>query len=406
MQHCMDLMNFLFNHYESKKGVLRIFDCLNSIWGIEDIDIRSFLNTIDCGEINVEYWYQEWKKSFENIKLSIIIPTYNSHEFIQGTLRDLYKLIGNNTDIVEVILTDDNSTNPYYSYLLKEFPTLKILNNQETVRMGKNRNRGLNIAKGKWVTFLDHDDQLTQEAIWDILTGNFEDNVNIIRGLNRNACGVGSTEYYDYTCIELLHGVFYRREFLRRHHIEFSPLLNTSEDSFFNRRAFSISTIYYLKGSIIDKNAVYYKWRIHESSTMHKLYNGRDYTEEFYPEYVKACILAFDTELIPEKARILNFIFLLYHAEHYLNIWEQSTNFRKANIKILCGILLTLQDRYNIGYSVDKFMQQYREDYEKYFANDIAYFNVTEFRFTKLCFEIIQSIIDEQKKYLKELLLR
>lgn len=412
INECISLSNHLYELCDggdvSIKAIFRIFDCYDHIWGIENVDISTFLNPAGVMvDDNIKLWYNEWKKTFDNIKLSIIIPIYNSHEYIQSTLKDLYNLICDHLDIVEVILTDDNSSDPYYSYLLKEFPFIHILSNPETVRMGKNRNRGLNVAKGKWITFLDHDDRFFPEAIQDILSEQYNDTVNIIRGYNRNVCELGSKETYDYTCIELLHGVFYRREFLKKYNIEFSPFLNTSEDSFFNRRAFAISSIYYGENSIVDKHIPYYDWKIHDKSTMHQLYNGREYTEEFYPEYVKACILAFDTEVLPEKSRILNFIFLIRHAEYFLPIWKASSkNFRKANIKILCGILITLQDRYNIGKDIQTFMNQYKEDFEKHFGNDISYFGDLKFYFTHICFDIIENIDDDQRNYLKNLLLK
>lgn len=99
------------------------------------------------------------------VNLSIIIPHYNDFDTIQEILSLDY------TDDVEVILVDDNSNDFdskfVYPNNIKNFKLIK--NNSDNKGAGACRNIGLKIAKGKWVTFVDSD---------DILTNNYYEKLN------------------------------------------------------------------------------------------------------------------------------------------------------------------------------------------------------------------------------------
>ncbi|MDY6902704.1 MAG: glycosyltransferase family 2 protein [Cyanobacteriota bacterium] len=89
-----------------------------------------------------------------NILLSIIIPTYNRPHFLPRAVKSALQ---QTMEEVEVIVVDDGSDEPVS---LIEHPRLKV------IRLAKNsgnavaRNVGLKAAKGRYVTYLDDDDQL------------------------------------------------------------------------------------------------------------------------------------------------------------------------------------------------------------------------------------------------------
>ena len=414
----------LFNFYQdyilwlklfddNTKLIDRIFDSLNRIFGIEYMDKKDVIQLFKkiC-KVEIDFLLEKYIGWYNNRNipyLSIIIPTYNSHEYIKHTLDALYDNIGNNIDDIEVIITDDNSNNPYYSYLLKDHKNLKILNNITNVRMGMNRNRGLNIATGKWVTFLDHDDILEKKAIDDIMSKKYDkDYVNIIRGLTRNIVDDDSTNNNDYTCIELIHGTFYRRDFLNKNNIKFSDKIITSEDSYFNRKAFITSAFCYGEESIVDVDDVYYYWNIHNESTMHKLYNDRQYEEEFYQEYVTAILLAYkDDNNIPEELRLSSYIRLIYHAEYYFNLWESgSKNYRRSNLKILCSLLLILEEKYNVNKNnLSKWISNNYEYYLKYFPIEVEFFIIDGiYKYCNECYKLLDTLPYSKKKELRGIL--
>ena len=90
-------------------------------------------------------------------KISVIIPVYNVekyiHECIDSIIRQTYKNI-------EIICIDDGSSDKSYD-ILKEYASKDnrfILLQQENKGAGTARNKGLEIATGDFISFLDADD--------------------------------------------------------------------------------------------------------------------------------------------------------------------------------------------------------------------------------------------------------
>ena len=91
------------------------------------------------------------------MKLSIIIPYFNTKEYTDELLAVLDKQI---TDEVEVILVDDGSTEPYkppYSWL----KVIRTRNGGQS----KARNRGLKEAQGEYIQFIDSDDMVAENFV-------------------------------------------------------------------------------------------------------------------------------------------------------------------------------------------------------------------------------------------------
>lgn len=92
------------------------------------------------------------------IKLSIIIPCYNAEPYIHELLECLDKQM---TDEVEVILIDDGSKTPLKT---KEYSWLKAYR-QKNKGVSKARNRGIELAKGGLIWFIDADDLISGNAL-------------------------------------------------------------------------------------------------------------------------------------------------------------------------------------------------------------------------------------------------
>lgn len=97
----------------------------------------------------------------ENVVLSIIIPTYNRNEYIVKLLDVLHNQIKNN---VEVIVIDDHSDIPLEKTWFKY-----IYLNENSGGASVPRNIGLDIAKGKYICFVDADDMVSNDYIATIL---------------------------------------------------------------------------------------------------------------------------------------------------------------------------------------------------------------------------------------------
>ena len=92
----------------------------------------------------------------ENIKFSIIIPTYNSEKYIENCLEKILKQTYKN---IEIIVVDDCSTDDTVK-VLEKYENIKIYKTKENSRQGAARNIGLEHVKGDYILFIDSDDSL------------------------------------------------------------------------------------------------------------------------------------------------------------------------------------------------------------------------------------------------------
>ena len=105
--------------------------------------------------------------STNEMLLSIIIPTYNRNEYIVKLLDKLHSQIQNN---VEVIVVDDHSDIPLKNSWFKY-----IYLDENSGGASIPRNKGLDIAKGKYIAFIDSDDLVSDDYIETILEKTKED---------------------------------------------------------------------------------------------------------------------------------------------------------------------------------------------------------------------------------------
>lgn len=92
-------------------------------------------------------------------KISVIIPFYNSKNFIIRALRSVIKQSYRN---IEIILVNDKSTDGSYE-LVKKYKKIdsriKIISTKKNSRtVSKPRNLGIKISSGEYIAFLDADD--------------------------------------------------------------------------------------------------------------------------------------------------------------------------------------------------------------------------------------------------------
>ncbi|MBX3165251.1 MAG: glycosyltransferase family 2 protein [Bacteroidetes bacterium] len=96
--------------------------------------------------------------------VSVIIPCYNVSQYIQECI---HSVINQTYKSIEIICIDNNSTDTTWNVLLelqKQYPQL-ILEKELKPGACAARNKGLSIAKGEWIQFLDADDLLLPNKI-------------------------------------------------------------------------------------------------------------------------------------------------------------------------------------------------------------------------------------------------
>ena len=101
-------------------------------------------------------------------KVSIIVPVYNEEEYVSTCLDSL---INQTLDDIEIILIDDSSTDNSLNILLdyaKKYPNIKVYHNEKNIGQGASRNRGLSLATGEYIGFVDSDDYIRNTMYEDM----------------------------------------------------------------------------------------------------------------------------------------------------------------------------------------------------------------------------------------------
>ena len=95
------------------------------------------------------------------IKLSIIIPMYNTEPYIDSLLKALAPQL---TPEVELIVVDDGSNFPF----LPPYPSIKVFRPDKNKGVSAARNTGLKKAKGQYIVFVDSDDLVSEDYVSQI----------------------------------------------------------------------------------------------------------------------------------------------------------------------------------------------------------------------------------------------
>lgn len=99
------------------------------------------------------------------MNISIITPIYNGNKYLNKYLENISKASAKITEIEVIWINDSPEIKiEYNKELIKNF-TLKIIENNENLGIHKSRCAGLKEAKGKYILFLDQDDEITEDAL-------------------------------------------------------------------------------------------------------------------------------------------------------------------------------------------------------------------------------------------------
>lgn len=137
-----------------------------------------------------------------NILLSIIMPIYNTKEYLNESLNSI---INQSNPNFELILIDDGSTDDSLQYAENILSTTSIcykLIKKKNGGVSSARNKGIDLATGKYVLFLDSDDIINLDLVKEIESKQLEGKYDLIAfGYNKVSNNKVIWEYrqqYDY----------------------------------------------------------------------------------------------------------------------------------------------------------------------------------------------------------------
>jgi glycosyltransferase involved in cell wall biosynthesis len=111
------------------------------------------------------------------VEISVILPVYNSENYIKECLDSL---LSQTFKDIEILCIDDGSTDGSLNILkdIEKTDSRITVITQENMGVAKTRNNGLNLVKGNYVYFMDSDDCLDKNAfkkLHDNITSNRSD---------------------------------------------------------------------------------------------------------------------------------------------------------------------------------------------------------------------------------------
>jgi glycosyltransferase involved in cell wall biosynthesis len=194
----------------------------------------------------------------KNIIISIIIPTYNVEDYLERCLDSI--LNQNISDDIELICINDGSTDNSLLILenyKRDYPFITLIN-QTNIGLGATRNKGMKMATGKYLMFVDSDDWLELDCFSSLiayakdLDSDFIEFESLVRNKEGELVKNHNTfnqEYTDYALENYLQKTnnllitawskLWNREFIIKNHIYFEE--NTRwEDIEFSHAAFNL----------------------------------------------------------------------------------------------------------------------------------------------------------------------
>ena len=201
--------------------------------------------------------------------LSIVVPVYNGSAFLP---RCLESLIGQTYRDIEIICVDDGSSDDSLEVLRQyadQDSRIKVIH-QENAGVSAARNRGLDVATGEYVTFVDADDWVEQWGYESVVL-DFASEVDIVcygsvlegemtqefrteceKFLSIPVCAdFSATQFCQKPVNACIWNKMWRRRVIEAHHVRFPEGLKYSEDEcFFYCSLAGINKIRYVKDAI------------------------------------------------------------------------------------------------------------------------------------------------------------
>ena len=194
--------------------------------------------------------------------LSIIIPMYNSEETIEEVIHSVQKQTLKDLEIICIDDGSDDSSYEIVNRLLCSDKRIRLFT-QKNIGAGATRNKGIQLAKGEYVIFLDADDYyIDVTALEEMVKQSNLNNVNIC-GSYRKTLSDGKircVDLYEGAAIPAegrmmefsefqqdyhYHGFLFRRKFLLENNIVF-PEYIWYEDPVFFLKAMVIAKVFYV----------------------------------------------------------------------------------------------------------------------------------------------------------------
>ena len=104
------------------------------------------------------------------MKVSVIIPVYNVEKYVEECLRSVMNQTLKDIEIICIEDAGADSSKDIIKRLMGEDSRISLFVNEENMGLASVRNLGMEKAKGEYIYFLDSDDMIKKEALYELYT--------------------------------------------------------------------------------------------------------------------------------------------------------------------------------------------------------------------------------------------
>ena len=98
-------------------------------------------------------------------KVTAVIVNWNDKDVIVECIQSI---LDQNRNKIDIIISDNGSKDDSVEFIRKRFPSIKIIENGKNLGFGSAINRGLGLAKGDYLLFLNSDLKLHPKCVGEL----------------------------------------------------------------------------------------------------------------------------------------------------------------------------------------------------------------------------------------------
>lgn len=112
--------------------------------------------------------------------ISVIISVYNVEKYLHVCINSILKQSYQDFEIICIDDASTDSSTKILEYFAEKDSRIKIIKNKLNMGPGQSRNKGIEVAKGKYILFLDSDDWYSPNALELLFNEAEKNNLDIV----------------------------------------------------------------------------------------------------------------------------------------------------------------------------------------------------------------------------------
>lgn len=286
----------------------------------------------------------------KTIDVSFVIPVYNDSNYIDKCI----ECINNQgLDSFEIIFVDDCSTDNSVEIINinnNKYNNIVLIKNNENMGPGYSRNRGTSVAKGKYIRFIDCDDELVENSTkilfdyaelkkYNIVRGGYisinEDGKEIFRNVINDNIEINSKSSSD-NILKTLDGhwcYLFNKEFLIKNNLIYKETARQAEDSYL------LQNVFFKANNILFVKDIVYRYIVHKSG---RLTNDRSVSvvynfQSLFENFLNICLRIGRMDLFYKRfINSFNYIYIDRFFSVYNNFNKNEKTIVITRLKKMC----------------------------------------------------------------------